>query len=262
MAITVRQIRSEVFKENAARSVRGKSGVREFKVSGAATLDEVIFKDVSGLPKDGEVWSSEVPDLICVQVTADWWSVSRAGEDSGHIKVTAQYGPPEMAVLSSDPNPRVPGEKWCEYGTETISQQIMYADNVSGGGQVAEPIENGRGFTVNVGVLSLEICKTYARNTAPPVVAFLDLMRPPRVNALAYSTPKLWGMDFHFDFAAGQALYQGHAIERINGLCVVRHRILASSDWKVSWAVENDKGEKTGERTGRVYRDGDFSILS
>lgn len=264
MSINVTQIRSTQFNERITRSSRGDTGVREYLIEGATSMEEVaLAASVPGLPSQGDPWSPaiEAAGLLCVSIDFGWFTTHRDGEALGRIKATVNYGPPEFSVLNNEAAPTDPGQRWTECDLDYVSQQVMFANVLGTQIPIPEPINNGRGVDIRIGLLNMTVCKTYAKNAVPQVAPFLALVRPPMVNAMPFTTPPLWGHDGGFEFAAGQLLYQGFKITSQNGLKVVRHSLLASENWNVEWTVEDAKGQPRASYTGAIYDPADFSVL-
>lgn len=264
MAPTARQIidNDGRFREEFEDSSAGYIGLREYLVSGAASLDEAVRGAISGLPNRGDPWEPGMDTCVALTRRAEWMSVNQSGEVLGAIKVSVPYGPLQFTTFNETPSPQRVGQTWSECDNATIAQAQMFGFVPGTNTILQAAIDNGRGINVDIGYLVLRISKTYAANAIIPVGDFLSLSRPPKVNSNAISIPSLWGKNNVLNFAAGQLLYKKfEAPPAPAGLIVVTHEIWASSDWKYSWVQESEDGEPLGRNDVDIYESADFTGL-
>ena len=250
-----------MFREELSDGGQAPTGVRTYKVSNINTLELSLIKAVDGLPKIGSSWSTDFPNLYAISRRAEWMTVPRDGESLGVAKVTVNYGIDQMVSLAEAASPRKAGDVWSTYKTGSISQVQMWAkipgSNVYGN----NPIFNGQGVQIDIGIAVVTVSKAYRADAHIPIGNYLTMMRPPKLNDRSIDIPSLWGKTNKLSFNRGELLYKGHTIEGQNGLIVVTHEMWGSDDWSIEWTVENDEGRPIASAIGEIYGYADFSSL-
>lgn len=263
MAIVVTQIKDADgrFREEFEDTPAGYVGTREYRLTGASSIEEAVYGIISGLPNRGDPWSSTTPNCRVLNRRASWMSVNRAGETLGSIHVSVSYGPPQYAVFNDGAAPNTPGQVWTEYSTAAIAQNVLFGFLPGTETILNAPIDNGRGVQIDIGVIVLKISKAFASDATIPVGRYIALMRRPKLNEEAVTIPSLWGKSNALSFTARQLLYKNHEIKGQNGLTIVTHEIWASDNWDITWVQESEDGEALARNYASVYEKASFEGL-
>ena len=218
MALTATQVIDRDMPEKLVRDINGDTGERWYRVEGVNAIDEIGSSNepVSGLPKLEEAWSENESELVVVRILPEWWSYSKE-TIGGVVKVKVEYATSEASgggTIVPAPRPKNETTKWTSYTTSQQSQQILYG-YIPGGGINPEPINNGKGMNIEIGVLNIEVVVHYREDHNLILAPLLALANPRKVNENVVELPPLWGGKIKLTFQPGELLYLGHQAEMV-----------------------------------------------
>lgn len=257
----------------------GLRGQRDYTVNTCA-IEDATGDTVLGLPKRGDAWSDDKKSLVvvgrsCRYITGNEVEMA-AGGAPGLCWVRVTYEEP----APGRPPPAVPGLKYTlvEFATSSITRvyDVRYGTPdhparpplstsfpISSVDPVCDPIANGRGASVAVGLLQIKVVQYVSSAGELTMTWFrkvVELQRKQAVNNAAVTLPPLLSTGFILTMNAGELQYNGCEIGPESGIVRVTHHLSAAPDFLERWAQEDEVGRCIGDpRSSMVYPELSFA---
>lgn len=237
-----------LWRPRVRRQEGGWIGTRYYRIN---SRDPGMARKATGLPKRGDSWGDDEPDLRVVSIDVEPLGGEKSDPIAGGGWSIAQvrYETAGISVLG----PHVyDGQLWTRISTSVVTRP-QELDVVTG-----EVIREGQGATVEDAIVEATVY--HYRSTLPSFATFFAKMRT--VNQAPLELPNVEGKGKGITFAAGEVRYRHPEIGSRDNLIEVAHHFALAPDHKFRWVAIDDRGEVADDpKVSDVYVIGDLGGL-
>lgn len=267
------------YKGSRDRFGRTASGLSATRYGRIDTSDVRDAAAASGIPAIGDAFhTTAYPTLIVRKIDIEpiaggqtlGLGIAPASANPGASEVTITYDTSGGGTIKN-PKPTVPGEAWTEIEVGSSSQTVYYGQDLADTAHadtnlesipaenLAGPLNDGDGVTLDVPVLSLSVVKSYAATASIPFATWVALAG--KINSASVALPPMYKTSASWTLAKGQLLYMMPKIEAQGDLIVVRHQFAAAPDHNQRLQERGPDGTVAKRQTVRLRNYADLSGL-
>lgn len=239
-----------------ASTANGFEGERWYLVDTDDPARAVSRIDTPAIPIYGDPWNAgEYSGCLCLRLEAERWGGRDEGTRRGSTWVRASYSTPAEGF---EVFPTEPGKMWTEVVSGQISQTLQHGIDPGD----LDPINNGDGFNINVGVIQKIVTRNWPVDFLYDIGRLDGLTSDQSFNDAAIVLPPVLGTLHTMPYAARTVQFVGFDHQVVGRSLRIRMQLAVGLSPKVKWNKKFPDGRYGITLSeARVYNEASFSGL-